>query len=319
MNIDQWLKSNLESQAYRYIQQERELRSHRLDRPALGDKLSAIREVSHLKAKSCDFTKDAVRIGDATEVSPEEQKMLKKNLLQLLPWRKGPFDVFGIHIDSEWQSYKKWNRVLPKLPPLQGKVIADIGCSNGYYMYRMLPYQPEVVFGFEPTIRFHLMFKMLNGFADQENLFHELLGVEHIAQFKECFDVIFLMGILYHHPEPMRILSDVKEALKPGGVLIVETQGIPGKEPVALFPEKRYAKVPGTYFVPTVSCLQHWLERSKYGSIDIFYQHPMNSGEQRKSEWMPFESYDDFIDPKDSTKTVEGYPAPIRIYLRAVK
>ena len=49
--------------------------------------------------------------------------------------------------------------------------------------------------------------------------------------------------------------------MKPGGFLIVESQGIPGREPTALFPAQRYAKVPGTYFVPTGSCLANWLSK----------------------------------------------------------
>ncbi len=34
--------------------------------------------------------------------------------------------------------------------------------------------------------------------------------------------------------------------MKKGGTLIVESQAIPGEEAVALFPERRYAKAPGT-------------------------------------------------------------------------
>ena len=31
-------------------------------------------------------------------------------ILQLLPWRKGPFKLNDINIDSEWDSSKKWIR-----------------------------------------------------------------------------------------------------------------------------------------------------------------------------------------------------------------
>jgi tRNA (mo5U34)-methyltransferase len=43
----------------------------------------------------------------------------------------------------------------------------------------------------------------------------------------------------------------------------------------------------------------------------------MSSKEQRRTEWMDFESYDDFIDKSDPALTVEGYPAPIRIFAKA--
>jgi tRNA (mo5U34)-methyltransferase len=34
---------------------------------------------------------------------------------------------------------------------------------------------------------------------------------------------------------------------------------------------------------------------------------------------MDFESYADFINSQDPTLTVEGYPAPIRVFLKATK
>jgi tRNA (mo5U34)-methyltransferase len=105
--------------------------------------------------------------------------------------------------------------------------------------------------------------------------------------------------------------------MNPDGVLIVESQGIPGDESQALFPEHRYAKVPGTYFVPTGACLANWLTRAGFTDVKIFFSHPMSSQEQRRTEWMVFESYEDFIDKSDPSLTVEGYSAPIRIFVKA--
>jgi len=42
----------------------------------------------------------------------------------------------------------------------------------------------------------------------------------------------------------------------------------------------------------------------------------MSSQEQRRTEWMVFESYEDFIDTSDPALTVEGYPAPVRIFVK---
>jgi len=43
----------------------------------------------------------------------------------------------------------------------------------------------------------------------------------------------------------------------------------------------------------------------------------MSSVEQRRTEWMVFESYEDFIDKSNPALTVEGHPAPIRIFVKA--
>ena len=274
--------------------------------------------VSHIRADFLDLSGDVVRIGRADELDVEERETVRDCLRVFMPWRKGPFDIFGIEVDAEWRSERKWNRVLPILPDLSDKVIADIGCSNGYYMFRMADHRPRLVVGFEPYLQHYFAFKTLNSLAGLDKLAIELLGVEHIALFEACFDVIFLMGILYHRVSPVEVLKDVKTALRPGGTLIVESQGIPGETPTALFPEKTYAKVPGTYFVPTGLCLVNWLKRAGFSKVELFCSHPMSNLEQRRTEWMVFESYDDFIDASNPALTVEGYPAPVRLFVKAV-
>ncbi len=262
---------------------------------------------------------DTVIIGAETEVSAEQQCVIEKELRCFMPWRKGPFSVFGIDIDAEWRSNQKWDYLFAELPDLQGKVIADIGCNNGYYMFRMAAHKPRFVLGFEPSVQHYYCFKALNGMAGLDNLAIDLLGVEHLGLFQNSFDIIFLMGIIYHRPSPIDTLRHILAALKPGGVLLLETQAIPGDDPVALFPEKTYAKVPGTYFVPTASCLQNWVRKAGFAQSRIFASHAMSAEIQRKTEWMTFESYSDYIDANDPTKTVEGYPAPRRLFLKAVK
>jgi len=273
--------------------------------------------VKHLRADFIDFSGDIVHIGKASDISDTDRQKVYEAMRGLMPWRKGPFNVFGIEIDAEWRSERKWKRVLPVLPDLKDKVVADIGCNNGYYMFRMAPYQPQWVIGFEPYLQHYFAFKTLNSFAGQKNLVAELIGVEHIALFEGCFDVVFLMGILYHRSSPVDVLKDIKKAMRPGASLIVESQAIPGENSVALFPEKCYAKVPGTFFVPTAVCLTNWLKRAGFKEIKIFCIHPMSSLEQRRTAWMTFESYSDFINESNPDLTVEGYPAPIRIYVKA--
>lgn len=273
--------------------------------------------VRHIRAGHYDFSADVVKIGSAEELSAKDADKVYNAMRAFMPWRKGPFEVFGVCIDAEWRSERKWNRVKPELPDMKGKVVADIGCNNGYYMFRMSHHQPEIVFGFEPYLQHYFTFKTLNSFAAVQNLFCELLGVEHISLFRNSFDIVFLMGILYHRSSPVEVLHDIKGAMKPGGILIVESQGIPGEEPVALFPNKTYAKVPGTYFVPTASCLVNWLTRAGFSGVRLFCSHPMSSLEQRRTEWMIFESYDDFLAKNDPASTIEGFPAPVRLYARA--
>ncbi len=275
--------------------------------------------LSQFKTQNIQCDKDVVTIGKHHEVNTKERGIIENNLRSFMPWRKGPFSIFGIDIDAEWRSERKWQRLLPQLPDLKDKMIADIGCNNGYYMFRMSPFKPRCVLGFEPSVQHYFCFKSLNAMAGLPELHIDLLGVEHINLFPETFDVIFLMGIIYHRASPIDVLRDIYTALRPGGMLILESQAIPGDTAIALFPKKTYAKVPGTYFVPTAECLANWMHRAAFQEIECFDSHPMSSNEQRKTDWMTFESYSDFVKADDPTQTVEGYPAPLRVFLSGRK
>lgn len=280
---------------------------------------SPFEELSKYRAQKIDTSGDSILIGAAEEVDDQHRSEIEKNLRSFMPWRKGPFSVFGVEIDAEWRSEKKWHRLVPHLPDLQGKVIADVGCNNGYYMFKMMASKPAFILGFEPSVQHYYCFKALNSMAGYPNQDIDLLGVEHLGYFKESFDVIMLMGVIYHRVSPIDVLRDVFAALRPGGTLVMESQGIPGEEPIALFPEKTYAKAPGTYFVPTGSCLSHWMKRAGFRDVVSCSQSPMSPDEQRKTEWMVFESYQDYLDPENNNLTVEGYPAPVRLILTGKK
>ncbi len=276
-----------------------------------------------ITAQTYDFSGDAPKIGTRDELSEAQFDSLHSGLKDLMPWRKGPFDLFDIDLDAEWRSNLKWNRVDDFLTKsgisLTNKRIADIGCNNGYYMFRMLRDNPELVVGFDPMLKFFFQFQYINRMIKDSPLNFEIFGVEEIALYPKFFDVIFCMGILYHNQNPIGILKDMHSALAKDGTIIIETQGIPGDDCVALFPNKRYAKVPGTYFVPTTPCLINWLQKAQFSNIEVFFEHKLEFKEQRKTEWMTWQSLEDFLDPEDPSKTIEGYPAPIRIYLKATK
>ncbi len=276
-------------------------------------------QLSMFQAEHVDCQGDVITIGTDDEINTAQRQQIKNNLRQFMPWRKGPFSVFGIDIDAEWRSERKWNRIVPLLPELKDKVICDIGCNNGYYMFRINGYKPSLVVGLEPSVQHYYCFNSLNKMAGFTNLHIDLLGVEHLSFFQETFDVIFLMGIIYHRPSPIDVLQTIYSALRPGGTLILESQAIPGNDPVALFPEKTYAKVPGTYFVPTGSCLSNMMKRTGFDHVNLFCSHPMSSEEQRKTDWMIFESYQNFLDPDDTSLTIEGYCAPQRVFLKGEK
>lgn len=281
--------------------------------------ISTLSQLRKFESKHCDYRGPEVVIGDRSELSDDEFQTLIKCLKVFKPWKKGPFRIFGQHIDSEWRSDWKWGRILPHCPELEGKVIADIGAHNGYYMFRMSVEKPKFVIGFEPVVKHWHCFDFLQSYARVPNLHFEPLGVEHIGEFPRFFDIIFCLGILYHHTDPIGLLQKMRDSLQTGGTLIVDCQGIPHDDSIALFPQGNYAGGTGMWFLPSLSCLMNWIKRSGFREAVCFYQAPLSELEQRPTEWAQIKSLGDFLNPLDRQRTVEGYPRPWRFYIRAKK
>lgn len=266
---------------------------------------------------SLDLSDSPVLIGRETEASPEDHETILNGLELLKPWRKGPFSVFGNFIDTEWQSNRKWERIAPELGDIKDKRVADIGCGNGYYMYRALAHNPELIVGVDPFELYYYQFEFLQHFVRDERLVFELTGADSISIFPEFFDLVLCMGVVYHHRDPIGMLKTIASSMRPEAELILESIVIPGEEEIALCPSGRYTMMRNVFFVPTATTLKTWAARSGFEDIEIFSTTEVTIEEQRSTRWAPFNSLEDFLDPNDSSKTVEGYDAPLRVALKA--
>ena len=276
-----------------------------------------MREVEGLAAKF-NGREFELKFDDIVEINanlnPAQRKETLQTALNLRSWRKGPFKIDDILIDSEWRSFVKFNLLAPHMD-LADKVVGDIGCNNGYYLFRMLPQRPKKLIGFDPGVMSFLQFKFIDAFA-HSGIEYELLGVEHLPHYGVKFDALFCLGVLYHRSDPVRTLKELKGALNAGGELFLDTMYLDMDGDFALSPKNTYSKIPNIYFVPTVSALLNWCERANFKDAQILATKPTDAHEQRKTEWILGQSLGDFLDPADPTRTVEGYPAPKRVYLK---
>lgn len=255
---------------------------------------------------------DAVTIGRPEDLNDGQREQLIELLHQLDPWRKGPFKLFGIDIDSEWVSSLKWNRVRRVIQPLTDRRVLDIGCSNGYYLYRMTSHRPQLLLGVEPYLTFYFQHLLLQHFAAVPKLHCLPVTFEELPAIEDYFDTVFSMGVLYHRRAPLDTLADMRRTLRSGGELVLETLIISGDGDICLCPKKRYAKMNNVFFLPSVSCLTNWLQRSGFSNVRCIDVTATTSAEQRKTQWIQTESLQDFLDPTNPGLTVEGYPAPLR-------
>lgn len=254
-----------------------------------------------------------------TPLSDGQRKGIEKLLRNLMPWRKGPFSLYGLEIDTEWRSDWKWDRVLPHLSDLTGRTILDVGCGSGYHMWRMVGAGARLAVGIDPTQLFLCQFEAVRKLLGSDQRAHLLpLGIEQMPAL-QAFDTVFSMGVLYHRRSPLDHLWQLKDQLVSEGELVLETLVVEGDENTVLVPGDRYAQMRNVYFIPSAAALKMWLEKCGFVDVRIVDMNVTSTEEQRRTDWMITESLADFLDPNNRTKTVEGYPAPLRAVIIARK
>jgi len=283
------------------------------DLPRWYDALAAMPD---LATDNIDLDRNIVRIrGDNT--SAEQREQLHSALRKMHPWRKGPYDLFGVQIDTEWRSDWKWERLKNQIAPLQGRKVLDVGCGNGYHCWRMRGAGAELVVGIDPTLLFVMQFAALQKYLRDDHVAVLPLGIEHVPQKLRFFDTVFSMGVLYHRRSPFDHLLELRDALRPGGQLVLETLVIDGGVGEILVPDDRYARMNNVWFLPSTAALTQWLKKVGFKNPQLLNATMTTTEEQRSTEWMTFQSLSHCLDPLDATRTIEGYPAPKRAILIA--
>ncbi|MCL5049639.1 MAG: tRNA 5-methoxyuridine(34)/uridine 5-oxyacetic acid(34) synthase CmoB [Firmicutes bacterium] len=159
-----------------------------------------------------------VKFGVESDIQPGDAAKLQGLLQQFKPWRKGPFDLFGMSIDTEWRSDWKWDRVAPHLDSLQDRHVLDIGCGSGYHLWRMKGAGAKMAVGIDPGQLFVMQFKAIQKYAPQAitNDVELLpLGVDDLPKL-QVFDTVFSMGVLYHRRSPIEFLTQCRCVIRPG-------------------------------------------------------------------------------------------------------
>ena len=272
-----------------------------------------------------NITNTHLSAGDMISVSTDSisdttQSALRAALQVLIPWRKGPFELCGVPIDTEWRSDKKWQRLADAISPLQSRRVLDVGCGNGYHMWRMLGSGASLVVGVDPSPRFSVQFEMVKKLAGLDLPIHLVpCALEDVPRPLSAFDSVFSMGVLYHRKSPIDHLIELRDCLRPGGELILESIVISGDETDCLVPERRYGKMRNVWFLPSSAMILLWLRKLGFHNPREVDESVTSTDEQRRTEWMRFESLTDFLMPEDTSKTIEGHPAPRRAVILANK
>ncbi len=277
----------------------------------------ALTELPALDISEIDLASKFITIKTASELAAAEKSALQDALMKFHPWRKGPFELAGVTIDTEWRSDLKWQRLVDHIKPLSGRTVLDVGCGSGYHCWRMAGAGAALTIGIEPSPLFVMQYWALQRYIQNQRVWVVPQRMEQIPANLKAFDTVFSMGILYHRRAPFEHLQALRDSLRPGGQLVLETLVIDESDGDCLVPEGRYAKMGNVWFIPSVSSLETWLRKMRFKDVVTVNVSLTTSEEQRTTQWMRFESLKDFLDPDDNCKTIEGYPAPRRAVLTA--
>lgn len=280
---------------------------------------SVIDNLPSIPVSTFDLNSESIIIGSDTDCTDQQRQLIKKQLKALMPWRKGPFNIFGVFIDTEWLSNIKWARLKDHIQPLDNRMVLDIGCGNGYYGWRMLGCNARYVVGMDPTLLFYMQFSAVKKYMPDFDIDIIPLGIQALPDISLNFDTVFSMGVIYHRRDPIEHLTRLMKCLKSGGELVLETLVIESDQMDVLIPDGRYAKMNNVWSIPSTALLIYWANDAGFRHARIIDVTRTTSDEQRVTEWMQFESFSDFLDKQDENKTIEGYPAPTRAILLAEK
>ncbi len=257
-------------------------------------------------------TLDRNRVTVDAALDARDTEVLEQSLRALMPWRKGPFSIAGVEIDCEWRSDWKWQRLADAITPLEGRTVLDVGCGSGYHCWRMRGAGAALVVGIDPTPLFAMQFQAVNHYIGDARVQMWPLAVEEFPPDMGCFDTVFSMGLLYHRRDPLGHLAQLQALLRPDGELVLESLVVEGDAQRCLVPSGRYARMRNVWFIPSVEMLLIWLRRCGWRNARLVDCTATTVLEQRATPWMRFESLAECLDPDDATRTIEGYPAPLR-------
>ncbi len=254
-------------------------------------------------------------LGDYVNIDlPQTPEQLAFILNKLKPWRKGPYKLGKLLLESEWQGGLKWRRLAPHITSLIGRNVLDVGCGNGYFSYQISLSGANFVLGLEPTqLSYHQFYALESLIKKPANIVVLPIRLKQLA-IKAKFDSVFSMGVLYHQKSPINHLLQLKKQLKPDGELVLETLIVDGGLGYALLPKSRYAQMPNVWFLPSIATMEQYLARCGFSNIRCVNINQTTTLEQRRTKWLGDNkpSLADFLDPNDTDKTTEGYPAPKR-------
>ena len=129
-------------------------------------------------------------------------------------------------------SQEKVHRAIRSLD-MQGKRVLDVGCRDGLYSFECEKLGAAEVIGIDNNIS-PAAVEFLIPVLESKVKMHEMNILDLRPQTYGTFDIVIFAGVLYHLRYPFYGLKIIRDVLKDGGVLVLETAILADENRLAL-------------------------------------------------------------------------------------
>lgn len=234
-----------------------------------------------------------------------------ETLEALMPWRKGPFYFADVHLDAEWRSDYKYQRLIQAGLDVRDKTVLDVGTGNGYFLYRYLLDGARFALGVDPSWHAFAQYALLQKIYPQAQMAYLPATLDSIQP--RNADIALAMGVLYHRRDPKAFLHDLIQTVRQDGLIVVETLAIEGQ---GLYQPKegKYLGMRNVWQLPSLDALSCWLQELGCRVEYISDLSLTTDKEQRQTQWMRSYSLNEFL-----LQSPETAPPPLRGFVFARK
>lgn len=166
-------------------------------------------------------------------------------------------------------------------PSFQDAAVLDVGCWTGGTTL-LLAALGARVHAIEEVRKYAEMARFLvDSFGLSERVSVAAQSIYDCAgAFDDRFDVVYVPGVIYHVSDPVLALRILFNALKPGGIVLVESNGIEGDEPLCRFDgnflfhsgsAEQRSRGGWNWFVPSPVALDRMLQEAGFEQRQSYY------------------------------------------------
>ena len=146
---------------------------------------------------------------------------------QIPVWRHRIRLPHGVVTPGTEDTDAEWRRL--RMPSsLEGRVVLDVGCSDGFYAFACerlgadvtaIDDESSMLGGTDRLNGFRTAAEFLDSTVDYRAADVEDLPADETGR----YDLVLFLNVLYHLPNPMRALSELARVTAPGGELVLKT------------------------------------------------------------------------------------------------